>query len=206
MIGDPTFAVGQEYHSWIFIDAICINQGDVEERSSQVALMGEVYRRANEVVVWLGSADKMLRLDGPAVTVYNFHSDLPGWRDGEVSHKTGLWQELLDEIRYGRTQEKSLIGPFIMQPFWSRLWVIQEIVLAKKLIYRYKSLRLHWEVLHECLKHLAAELWLPPNLKAGYASLRDVPRYKMWDSEPERALKFVVRALQLLEARYQFTY
>ncbi|KAK5120285.1 hypothetical protein LTR85_006491 [Meristemomyces frigidus] len=29
---------------WIFIDAICINQHDLSERSRQVALMGTVYR------------------------------------------------------------------------------------------------------------------------------------------------------------------
>lgn len=30
---------------WIFIDAICINQDDVEERSSQVALIGDIYQK-----------------------------------------------------------------------------------------------------------------------------------------------------------------
>lgn len=38
----------------IWADAVCINQSDVEERSEQVALMGEIFRRAYQVVVWLG--------------------------------------------------------------------------------------------------------------------------------------------------------
>jgi len=38
----------------LWIDAICINQGDLEERSSQVQLMRDVYRKARSVVVWLG--------------------------------------------------------------------------------------------------------------------------------------------------------
>lgn len=38
----------------IWIDALCINQQNVEERSAQVSLMSEIYSSASEVVVWLG--------------------------------------------------------------------------------------------------------------------------------------------------------
>lgn len=39
----------------LWIDAICINQQDVEERNSQVRRMREVYRRASRVLIWLGA-------------------------------------------------------------------------------------------------------------------------------------------------------
>lgn len=39
----------------IWIDAICINQQDLEERASQVKMMGQVYRTASTVRVWLGA-------------------------------------------------------------------------------------------------------------------------------------------------------
>jgi hypothetical protein len=38
----------------IWIDAICINQQDNEEKDHQVQHMGEIYRNAKLVVVWLG--------------------------------------------------------------------------------------------------------------------------------------------------------
>jgi hypothetical protein len=38
----------------LWADAICINQSDLKEKGHQVALMGEIYRDANRVVVWLG--------------------------------------------------------------------------------------------------------------------------------------------------------
>ena len=41
----------------LFVDAICINQDDMEERSTQVQLMGEIYKKAASVLVWLGQAD-----------------------------------------------------------------------------------------------------------------------------------------------------
>lgn len=42
----------------IWIDAVCINQDDDEEKASQIPLMGEIYSRASHVYVWLGSGNK----------------------------------------------------------------------------------------------------------------------------------------------------
>ncbi|KAF2683254.1 heterokaryon incompatibility, partial [Lentithecium fluviatile CBS 122367] len=38
----------------VWADAVCINQKDLKERGRQVRLMGEVYRKALQVLVWLG--------------------------------------------------------------------------------------------------------------------------------------------------------
>lgn len=38
----------------VWIDAICIDQASDDERNAQVAMMAEIYQRANTVVVWLG--------------------------------------------------------------------------------------------------------------------------------------------------------
>ena len=38
----------------IWIDALCINQQDDTEKSSQVAMMGEIYAKADEMLIWLG--------------------------------------------------------------------------------------------------------------------------------------------------------
>jgi hypothetical protein len=48
----------------LWIDSICIDQSRdaVEERNTQVALMGEIYKCAKRVVVWLGKSDIRIRL------------------------------------------------------------------------------------------------------------------------------------------------
>ena len=49
----------------LWVDAICINQADNEEKSQQVALMDEIYVNAKEVIIWLGEeeADDALAFD-----------------------------------------------------------------------------------------------------------------------------------------------
>jgi hypothetical protein len=45
-----------ENHRILWVDAVCINQSDDVEKGRQVALMGEIYKRASSVLVWLAPA------------------------------------------------------------------------------------------------------------------------------------------------------
>jgi len=38
----------------VWIDALCINQNDLEERATQIQLMHQIYAQAQHVVIWLG--------------------------------------------------------------------------------------------------------------------------------------------------------
>lgn len=44
-------------HEYLWIDALAINQSDLQERCEQVKLMRNIYQKANGVVVWLGPED-----------------------------------------------------------------------------------------------------------------------------------------------------
>ena len=37
-----------------WIDAICINQGNLQEKNAQIKMMKEIYSHASRVLVWLG--------------------------------------------------------------------------------------------------------------------------------------------------------
>ncbi|KAL8865651.1 MAG: hypothetical protein Q9198_009221, partial [Flavoplaca austrocitrina] len=43
----------------LWADAICINQADIEERSSQVGFMGDIYRCGNRLHVWIGTVEEI---------------------------------------------------------------------------------------------------------------------------------------------------
>ncbi|EHK18317.1 uncharacterized protein TRIVIDRAFT_131892, partial [Trichoderma virens Gv29-8] len=47
-------AAARKEHGLFFVDAVCINQLDYDERQAQVQAMGLVYSRATSVISWLG--------------------------------------------------------------------------------------------------------------------------------------------------------
>ncbi|KAF2244875.1 hypothetical protein BU26DRAFT_384520, partial [Trematosphaeria pertusa] len=92
----------------IWADGICINQADLQERGHQVKFMRDVYQKAHRVLVWLGSDPSSV---APAV----FTS-------------------------FRRLSQGKSISPnvpfsiFARCKWFSRLWVLQEIILAKRAI------------------------------------------------------------------------
>ncbi|GIZ44632.1 hypothetical protein CKM354_000782400 [Cercospora kikuchii] len=39
---------------YVWVDAICINQKDLDEKAAQIPLMAQIFNQAKEVIVWLG--------------------------------------------------------------------------------------------------------------------------------------------------------
>ena len=119
----------------LWIDALCINQKDVDERSAQVRLMCDIYSSAETVLVWLGEEDA--------------GSDFVHWIDKEflpsldklieeegyakvTAHRLGdpiLWRKLKLAPIYGH-KWKPLID-FFERSWFQRAWVIQELALAQ---------------------------------------------------------------------------
>ncbi|KAH7160436.1 heterokaryon incompatibility protein-domain-containing protein [Dactylonectria estremocensis] len=54
---------GEDVRLWI--DAVCINQNDDEERNAQVAMMANIYTSCQEVFVWLGECELPKLFPGP---------------------------------------------------------------------------------------------------------------------------------------------
>jgi hypothetical protein len=49
-------------HRTLWIDAICINQEDLEERNHQVSFICRIYSLSKDLVVWLGEEDQASRI------------------------------------------------------------------------------------------------------------------------------------------------
>lgn len=115
----------------IWVDAICINQRDDAEKADQVRKMGSVYSLADEVIVWLGpaSSDSDLAMDTIRVVsekkaLISQGNFLQFSRSEETIRETGL-ANTGEEIRYA-------LGSFFCRGWFQRLWVFQEVVLARK--------------------------------------------------------------------------
>ncbi|KAK5713359.1 hypothetical protein LTR17_017604 [Elasticomyces elasticus] len=95
----------------IWADVICINQKDEEERTSQVSLMGETYRLAEEVLIWLGSHQE--ELSGLAFQTLGVtarsRSLEEGLKDSELDSLKWLFSRLLSD-RSWIVQEPAMSG------------------------------------------------------------------------------------------------
>jgi Heterokaryon incompatibility protein (HET) len=114
----------------LWIDAICINQQDLEERGRQVRLMAKIYSRARRVILWVGpkSEDSDLAVDciskiasRVGVRWQTTHlypiTDESDWADHDVPLP-------LSDI------EHSALFRFYSRSWFKRLWVWQEVHLA----------------------------------------------------------------------------
>jgi len=118
----------------LWVDAICINQDDLAERSAEVLEMGSIYSRAEQVVVWLGPSSKDSRL---AVETLKKLGD--GIRchvdDHTISYKTGSWAMRLESdseaLKFNQPSWFA-IRDLLRREWFSRVWVFQEIGLATK--------------------------------------------------------------------------
>ncbi|KAE8363439.1 heterokaryon incompatibility protein-domain-containing protein [Aspergillus caelatus] len=101
----------------LWVDAICINQKNEEEKTQQLLQMAKVYRMANYVCVWLGEAD----------------SDKRSNRAMRFIPKIMDFAFLERAVNDERHAENWYALAELMRDRWfSRRWVVQEISLAKE--------------------------------------------------------------------------
>ncbi|KAL2074833.1 hypothetical protein VTL71DRAFT_8612 [Oculimacula yallundae] len=123
----------------LWIDAICINQADIDERGHQVKLMGKVYTQASGVVAWIGQSD-----DSSSITI----GLIEELNENKQALKSSIFlSKIVRGCRIGYNQpEKSYAHRFCHRAYWSRLLIIQEILLASNVMVQCgaQSLSLHY--------------------------------------------------------------
>ncbi len=112
----------------LWVDALCINQRDIDERSRQVLRMVKIYANASETVAWLGKAadNSDLALDLMHI-LSNYDADKDTW---ESAMKR---QNQPEEVSAYRDHWTALEA-FLSRPYWNRIWIIQEVVFARQLL------------------------------------------------------------------------
>ena len=101
---------------WFWADQMCIHQAHIEERNHQVSLMGKVYASAKEVYAFLGP--------GPASSKWYL-------RNPDNFFPAHVPDDQLDR----RTEEISFAVDMLSRPYWTRLWIVQELRLAQDVVF-----------------------------------------------------------------------
>lgn len=124
----------------LWIDALCINQDDLEERAAQVKIMPQIYDRADEVLVWLGTGlDRAWRLQRAISRVNKADGDLDElarkWRNSLeylLRHGMGPGENELPEGCILAPGEVEELSHWLTRSYFTRTWVVQELSLAKR--------------------------------------------------------------------------
>jgi len=123
----------------LWIDAICINQDDVEERNHQVSQMGAIYSKASKVVAWVGLADEFTTAALGYLQEFEAVPDLIDRTSFDI-FKT----KLAGTVDGHRVLEG--VRSVSLRPYWTRLWIIQEVNLASDAHIQCGSDCISWQV------------------------------------------------------------
>lgn len=114
----------------VWIDALAINQSDSSERSLQVANMANIYSNAETTVIWLGDGNHIINaILGSSC----FQCGVLGessWISELASKISRIKPDILVTLANMLTAVTEL-------PYWSRVWVFQELMHSKKAAFTY---------------------------------------------------------------------
>ncbi|KAK5733000.1 hypothetical protein LTR17_010007 [Elasticomyces elasticus] len=120
-----------------WVDAICINQRDADEKASQIGWMGSIYSQASSVVMWLGNVSESTSLTSAECEHYAQHHRLFKGSQSFVEDLTIPTTQTLKPPSQVALEEKAAlqdigerITSILQDPYWLRLWVFQEVCLA----------------------------------------------------------------------------
>ena len=121
----------------LWVDALCIDQENKNEREHQVQQMGEIYKRADRVIFWLGLAthetdlfmDFLLQL--PERSRQRLYTD-QGRPDRDLANlQTEIQPALENEHSHLRTLQRKGLKTLLSQSWYKRVWILQEVANAR---------------------------------------------------------------------------
>ena len=132
----------------LWIDAICINQRSNLEKNHQVPLMNRIYAAATRVLIYIGRDPRPHHSED----FFRFWRTVSPDRPMRNSSKRG-------EV----SLEQSDISHFLSQPWWSRVWILQEVAVARKALLIWGSANLEWGLFSAA--RVISQLYQPVDLE-----------------------------------------
>ncbi|KAG5798546.1 hypothetical protein H9Q69_002434 [Fusarium xylarioides] len=119
----------------VWIDAICINQADLDERSQQVTRMRDIYQSAWQVVIWLGPEehDSSLAISALYWLARESELDKPMNNFYFEEFSVDLRPLVIIWPRYKSSMKKDVyraLFHFFTRPYWRWMWIVQEVAMG----------------------------------------------------------------------------
>lgn len=133
----------QDQKRTIWINQLCIDQSNIEERISQVHLMRDIYSNCTKCVIWLDEIDPEVvpRADAESIV------DVLSWM-AKGSLPTPPCIASASAFQ-GPIKALGSIG-VDKRPWWCRIWTVKEAILPAKKLLVWGPLSITWELLTLC--------------------------------------------------------
>lgn len=138
----------------LWADAVCINQKDDADKTRQIPRMAQIYSGASCVLVWLGndpgSAKSLHQLSRFAKRLHMHSIRETG------SHNTTA-RESEDGLGILFGEASQVLQSILELPWFSRLWVIQEVALNPDVVMYCGSARLTWSSFFQAVRSIKTQ-------------------------------------------------
>ena len=137
------FGPGRAYRGspTLWVDAICINQEDLEERAEQVKLMRDIYSHAFRTIIWLpfrqdSTEDEVTNVDKAFKSMVMLVEAYQLAEFKQMLHQGRLSFDTLNHMTIGGQAIKVLfpdregVKTFFSQPWFERIWICQEVAVS----------------------------------------------------------------------------
>ncbi|EEU45330.1 uncharacterized protein NECHADRAFT_80908 [Fusarium vanettenii 77-13-4] len=155
---------------YLWVDALCINQGDDVEKTWQVSMMHRVYSQCHQCAIWLGALGDVdvfhARAAVDTLCWFAGSRGKPDWMDDDSARE------------YAAKALKILIN----LPWWSRIWTVQEAILPSSATVYWGPCEISWDL----MRRAADSFFDTPS--------RDIPD-EFWDNGGAIDLQSATRGL-----------
>lgn len=144
----------------IWADAISINQKDIYEKNHQIPLMKDIYSNAEVVLSFIGRSDQISQaFDGFSLMDQEVNM-LPAGKMCDTSwmmkYPALCMPRTLGEMESGFHTMFDAMMEMMILPYWGRVWIIQEIVLARRVLFLSRGRTLPLRKIIQVYKYLQA--------------------------------------------------
>lgn len=185
----------------LWIDQICINQWDLEEKAAQVALMRDIYKKCTRCVTWMGEVpgDDVGVAHNAAEAVFEFLRRTATATTTPLDGLPVLFQDSEEGVAARGAFEKfSMYG----NPWWSRIWTVQEAIIPPAGLLMWGHMSIDRTAVLDAARNLR-DLTSLPLLPEGFATRRHTytellrrllyPVHGFRHSETDNALDLLMR-------------
>jgi hypothetical protein len=146
-------------NKYLWVDALCMDQGSNEEKNVQIPRMTEIYNKAKGVCIWLGEERDN---SGNAMAFARRLLDLDAFSHMQNPKEAYLWVEFATLLR---------------RPWFNRRWIVQELAVARNAMLYCGEEKLEWRKFADAVSLFASKYVNLKDIFKGAESFGHNPNY-----------------------------